>query len=144
MRKLGSRWNGYNKTVASLVITSATWLGVLFVAFVVKHVLADFVLQSEWMARGKEQERGWIFPLAAHAAVHAALTLALVIMIKPSLWWLSLLDFIIHGGIDRSRGLVMRLLKVTEHQAAWWMLFGIDQGLHQFTHFGFILALLLA
>lgn len=126
-----------------MVTTSATWLGVLYVAFVVKHVLADFVVQSAWMARGKEQERDWIIPLAAHAACHAALTLALVLMIRPSLWWLSLLDFAIHGGIDRSRGLAMRRLKVTEQQAAWWTLFGIDQALHQLTHFGFILTLLL-
>jgi hypothetical protein len=42
----------------------------LSAAFVVKQFLADFPLQSNWMARGKERANGYLGPLFAHAGVH--------------------------------------------------------------------------
>jgi hypothetical protein len=44
---------------------------VLAAVFAVKHFVADFPLQSNWMARGKEAETGYLAPLSAHAAFMA-------------------------------------------------------------------------
>ena len=54
-----------------------------------KHYGADFVGQTEWMARGKERVSGWAAPLAAHAGLHALGTLCIALLFKPSLWWLG-------------------------------------------------------
>ena len=39
--------------------------------FIIKHLLADFLLQTSWMAKGKELASGWLGPLLAHVALHA-------------------------------------------------------------------------
>jgi hypothetical protein len=127
-----------------MITVSVVWLGALYVAFVIKQFLADFLLQTNWMACGKAQSRGWLAPLATHAGVHAALTLLLMLALLPSLWWLGLVDFVVHTVIDRGKALATRGLGLTEKDNAWWWLLGLDQALHQLTHFSFVLALLLA
>ncbi|HEY7297776.1 MAG TPA: DUF3307 domain-containing protein [Xanthobacteraceae bacterium] len=118
--------------------TSIAWFAALYAAFALKQFLADFVLQLTWMAAGKEQTRGWAVPLAAHAGCHAALTLLLMLLIAPGLWWLGPADFLIHGGIDRAKSLASRRLNLKQNSAAWWWLFGADQLLHHLTHLAFI------
>jgi hypothetical protein len=118
--------------------TSITWFAALYAAFALKHFLADFVLQLNWMAAGKEQARGWVAPLAAHAGCHAGLTLLLVLVIAPGLWWLGPVDFLVHGVIDRAKGLSLRRLRLKQNEAGWWWIFGADQLLHQLTHLAFI------
>ena len=102
--------------------------------FIIKHLLADFVLQTSWMAKGKERVKGWAAPLAAHIAVHASGTLVIALLMAPSLAWLALVDLIVHGAIDRSKTLVQQRQQFTSDQAAYWWLFGIDQTLHHLTH----------
>jgi hypothetical protein len=125
------------------ITISATSLGALYVAFVIKHFVADFLLQTSWMVAGKEQCRGWLTPLAAHAGIHAALTLLLMLVLQPSLWWLSLVDFIVHGATDYGKATATRKLGLTDKDNARWWLLGLDQAVHDLTHFSFILALLL-
>jgi hypothetical protein len=127
-----------------MITVSVIWLGALYVAFVIKQFLADFLLQTSWMACGKAQSRGWLAPLATHAGVHGMLTLLLMLALLPSLWWLGLVDFVVHTVIDRGKALATRGLGLTETDNAWWWLLGLDQALHQLTHFAFVLALLLA
>jgi len=117
---------------------SIAWFAALYVVFALKHFLADFVLQFNWMATGKEQARGWAVPLAAHAGCHAALTLLLVLVIAPGLWWLGPVDFLVHGGIDRGKALALRRLNLKQNEAGWWWIFGADQLLHHLTHLAFI------
>jgi|SRR5581483_6115359 len=90
--------------------SSIAWFASLYAAFALKHYLADFVLQLDWMVLGKEQARGWAAALAAHAGCHAVLTLLLVLVIAPGLWWLGPVDFFIHGGIDRGKAWALRRL----------------------------------
>jgi hypothetical protein len=128
----------------NMITVSVFWLGALYVAFVIKHFLADFLLQTSWMAHGKAESQGWLAPLATHAGIHGALTLLLMLALLPSLWWLGLVDFAVHTVIDRCKALATRGLGLTETDDAWWWLMGLDQALHQLTHFSFVLALLLA
>ncbi len=48
-------------------------LAVLLVVFQLKHFMADYPLQNEYML-GKFKAKGWFAPLALHAGVHSLFT----------------------------------------------------------------------
>lgn len=101
-----------------------------------KHVIADFFLQTSWMAIGKDQKTGWALPLLAHCCVHLGLTTALMLIFAPRFWFLGPVDFVIHLVIDRVKGFCVGRFDVTaQHQWFWWLI-GIDQALHHLTGFG--------
>jgi hypothetical protein len=77
-------------------------LGLLAAAFSVKHFLADFVLQTKWIALGKDRRDAWLQPLGAHVAIHAGLALLIILVVAPRLWWLALVDLAVHFAIDRA------------------------------------------
>ena len=125
---------------AARTIVALTGLGV---AFATKHLVADFLFQTNWMARGKEQRNGWGAPLLAHALCHAVLTLAIALVTVPRLWWLSLIDLAVHLAIDRSKTLLAQRGGWRTDQAQFWWLLGFDQYLHQLTNLSLAAALLL-
>jgi hypothetical protein len=116
----------------------------LTLAFAVKHLGADFLLQSTWMAQGKERESDWAGPLCAHAALHGLGTLLIALTVKPALWWLALADFAIHTAIDRGKALLAHRARVTVADPWFWWLIGVDQFLHQVTHLGLAVVLAVA
>jgi hypothetical protein len=65
-------------------------------------------------------------------------------VINPALWWLGVVDFAVHATIDRTRAVVGRRLSLVPSRSGWWWLFGIDQALHQVTHFAAAIALAIA
>ena len=73
-----------------------------------KHVIADFVLQTSWMAIGKDQKTGWALPLLAHCLVHLAVAMVLILIVAPRFWFVALIDFAIHITVDRAKGLLRR------------------------------------
>jgi hypothetical protein len=101
-----------------------------------KHVIADFVLQTSWMALGKDQKTGWALPLLAHCLVHLACSLALILVIAPRFWFVAFIDFAIHIVVDRAKGLCSSSLGVTQEHPWFWTLIGVDQALHHLTGFG--------
>ena len=116
----------------------------LFLAFAVKQLGADFLLQSTWMAQGKERGSGWLAPLCAHTALHGLGTLLIALMVQPALWWLALVDFAIHTAIDRGKALVGQRTRLPPTDARFWWLIGADQFLHQVTHIGLAVVLAVA
>ncbi len=120
---------------------STAWIAAASVAFLIKHFLADFLLQTDWMAAGKDRPKGWLLPLAAHAGVHGAMTAALFLAVAPPLTWLGLADMLIHGAIDRLKSISTRRKALTPRQTAFWWLFGLDQSLHHLTHIGLAIVL---
>jgi hypothetical protein len=113
----------------------------VFTTLAAKHVIADYVLQSSWMARGKQRTRGWLAPLAAHAGCHGILTTAIALSAAPRLWWLGVVDFLAHSTIDRCKSAAAAAYRWTpEHRLFWWSI-GIDQSLHHLT--GFFIAIML-
>jgi len=104
----------------------------------VKHVIADFVLQTSWMAIGKDQKTGWALPLLAHCLVHLAVSMTLILIIAPRFWFVAIIDFVIHITVDRAKGYCAATFDMTlEHQHPWfWTLIGVDQALHHLTGFG--------
>jgi hypothetical protein len=119
-------------------------LAALMVAMAAKHYLIDFVVQTDWMARGKERVAGWAAPLAVHAGTHALGTLAIALLYKPGLWWLALVDFVVHGLIDRAKTLVAHRTRWPMTDPRFWWLMGFDQFLHQLTNIALVVLLVLA
>jgi len=119
--------------------------------FEVKHLVADFFLQNEYML-GKFKRTGWELPLAAHCAVHAVFTGVIALLVKPEVnWvlWAMFMDFICHFSMDRIKaspdllGRFTALTKETYHSASeaqkhsnkwFWYTLGIDQFVHNLTH----------
>jgi hypothetical protein len=101
-----------------------------------KHLIADFVLQTTWMAIGKDQRKGWERPLLAHCLVHLGVAMALILIIAPRFWFVALIDFAIHIVVDRAKGLCSSHFDVTMEHPWFWTLIGVDQALHHLTGFG--------
>ncbi len=116
---------------------STPWTIAALVIFLIKHLVADFFLQTSWMANGKEQPRGWFPPLAAHVAVHAVATALIFAALAPAYVWIALVDLVVHFAIDRAKGLLNRAFDTDPTKTGFWWLIGIDQTLHHLTHIGF-------
>lgn len=111
----------------------------LYLAFAAKQLVADYFLQTSWMVMGKKEAHGWLAPVVAHAGVHALGTLLIALVAVPSLWWLGLVDFVLHATIDRGKAMLSRHLTIADKR--FWWAFGLDQAAHQLTHFAFVLLL---
>jgi hypothetical protein len=101
-----------------------------------KHIVADFFLQTNWMAIGKDQKTGWALPLLAHCLVHLAVSMTLILIIAPKFWFVAIIDFLIHITVDRAKGLTTSRFGVTIEHPWFWSLIGVDQALHHLTGFG--------
>ena len=77
---------------------------------IVGHALADFALQSGDMAKGKNRNIFvdplglppgqkpmviWPYWLTSHALIHGG-----AVSLITGIWWLGLLEFVVHWGID--------------------------------------------
>ena len=107
----------------------------LLVFFQLKHLLADYFWQGNYML-GKFKDKGWILPLSAHGGVHAVFTLLIVgvyTMNPFAAIGLALADFIIHILVDRAKVVSSRGL--TTQNAKFWHMLGCDQFIHHMTHY---------
>jgi len=120
-------------------VISTPWTIAALVIFLFKHLVADFLLQTAWMANGKEQPVGWFRPLLAHVAVHTVATGTIFAALAPAFVWMAAVDFVVHFSIDRAKGLLNRAFDNDPTKTAFWWLIGIDQTLHHLTHLGFAL-----
>ncbi|WP_284215208.1 MULTISPECIES: DUF3307 domain-containing protein [Alphaproteobacteria] len=121
---------------------STPWIVWGIALFLLKQLIADFLLQTRWMAIGKQRRHRWLFPLSVHAGLHGALTGLIFSILAPALAWIGLVDFIVHFAIDRAKAAIQTRLGLDVSQTGFWWLFGMDQTLHHLTHLG--LAALLA
>ncbi len=115
----------------------AFWLAIAVGLFCVKHFLADFLLQTNWMAVGKGAKTGWLLPLMAHTALHAVLTGLIFALIAPKLTLIAMFaDWVIHSIIDRGKVLLSHYFGADPSNPQYWWLLGGDQLAHQLTHLG--------
>jgi hypothetical protein len=118
-----------------LTTLAPVWtMALLSIVMATKHYIADFLLQTNWIARGKDCACGWFVPLLTHVLGHTVLMLAIALVVAPRLWWLALVDFAVHFLIDRGKGLICRASGVGPTDRAFWWLLGLDQYLHQVTN----------
>jgi hypothetical protein len=109
----------------------------LLALFGIKHFIADFVMQYDYMVRDKGiygAEGG-----LHHAATHACWTFLILIPFIRSpeqLLILPLVDFIAHYHIDWVKQQVNQ--GYTYSDRMWWVWLGVDQALNYLTYVGII------
>lgn len=117
-------------------VSTISLIFVLLVSFQLKHYVADFPLQSGWMLNKRLPGWDFAFPLACHCAVHSTITLTIICLVNPSLWWLALIDFVVHFLMDRVKSAAHYLGRFNDPtQQSFWNCFGLDQLVHHFTHY---------
>ena len=107
----------------------------LLIVLLICHYLADFCLTWPALIRSKADGRN-VWPILLHAAVHAVLMGVCLLVFGVSMeltLWLMLLEVVTHFFIDFGKAVVsvkMPLLAEFK-QKPYWVLFGLDQLLHQ-------------
>lgn len=109
---------------------------ILLVIFQIKHFLADYPFQGKYMLGKFKEDWSFLLPLATHCAVHAAFTLGIALVFRPGVWWLSIVDFVVHFTMDRIKAGPKYLgrFKNMQEPKFWWSL-GFDQMVHHLTHY---------
>ena len=107
----------------------------LFVAFAVKHYIADFPLQTARMVR----EKGYYGKPGGllHAACHGLLSLPILLVVLPSVVLalaLSLAEAALHYHLDYAKESLSRHLGDTPANHRFWIILGLDQLLHHLTY----------
>jgi hypothetical protein len=117
----------------------------LMIVFQIKHLLGDYVFQTNWMVAGKARAGlGFLFPLTVHVSVHTLLTAVIVYFINKDLLWLAAFDFAVHFVMDRIKSgprFLGRFNDVTK--SSFWICLGFDQMVHHLTHYVIVWQLLI-
>ena len=125
----------------------------LLVLFQIKHFLADFPLQNEYMLGKFKNGREFILPLVAHCGVHAVFTFGIALTFTSAVSFsivLALFDFAVHFTMDRLKAgkkYLGRFKPLTaqeypeatavqkKHNKFFWWSIGFDQMVHHLTHY---------
>ena len=110
---------------------------ILLALFGIKHFIADFLMQYDYMLR----EKGIYGATGGvhHAMVHASFTFFILVFFcnnANEIIALSFADFVLHYHIDYFKQQLSRG-KLMPHRQ-FWILFGADQTLHYLTYVGII------
>lgn len=103
--------------------------------FEVKHFLCDFVLQTAYLYRNKGtygHPAGFI-----HAGLHALGSLPALLLIGGAPGLIAMLaigEFLIHYHVDWSKLYIDKRFRLRIDRSAYWIIFGLDQLLHQATY----------
>lgn len=102
----------------------------------VKHMVADFMLQTKYQVvnKGRYGHFGGIL----HSGIHILLT-------APILWWLLgdnlpliggilAVEFLVHYHIDYIKENLTRSAELTPDRQGFWIGIGVDQLAHQLTY----------
>ena len=111
----------------------------MFIGLEIKHFIADYLLQFEWMIKGKHtvsHPGGY-----AHAAVHAVGTviiLKVAALSTPIIITLALAEFVVHYVLDFGKARFGKNISSKDSPRQFWALNGFDQLLHQLTYVAII------
>lgn len=107
----------------------------------IKHLFADFFLQTPRMLSGRGQYAH--LGRAQHAGLHAAFSVcALLICGAPLVFVviLCLAELVVHYHIDWAKGVHSDKTGYTPTDPGYWRAFGVDQFLHQLTYIAMVWA----
>lgn len=148
------------------VVSTGIWL---LIYFQIKHFIADYYLQGPYMLQKFRPDWGFFLPLAVHAGVNAICTLPILLILAPHLWYLCLVDFVIHFVMDRIKAgpkylgrfkalsakdmnyilLYKNTTKFKKFEPelksnrAFWLSLGFDQMVHHLTHYFIIFVVIM-
>ncbi|MDP9474207.1 MAG: DUF3307 domain-containing protein [Actinomycetota bacterium] len=105
-----------------------------FAVLIVLHSVGDWLLQTDWMAKGKA--KSWP-PLVAHVAVWTACMLPAAVWLFDPIWllWLAGTHLVL-DGTDFVRWWMTAVKRVPEADlrgSAWWLVVVADQVFHLLT-----------
>lgn len=60
---------------------------ILLILLEIKHILADYFLQSNWIGISKKLEHDWIYGLSLHAGHHGIITLLIITCWTKNLYY---------------------------------------------------------
>ncbi|WP_298971049.1 DUF3307 domain-containing protein [uncultured Roseobacter sp.] len=121
------------------MVTSYGALLGLLCLFQIKHMLADYFLQTKIMLDGRDEYLH--LGRFLHAGVHAAGSLIAFFVVGASLAFIVpvvLMEWVVHFHIDWWKGRHTSGLNLTPQDAAYWRASGVDQALHQLTYVGML------
>lgn len=112
---------------------------ILFALLIIKHFLADFVLQTNSMV----MEKGTYGAIGGiqHSAIHAGLTALIFLTIltdASTVVLLAFIDGVVHYHIDWAKMNINRRRNLTPADEAFWFWLGLDQLMHYLTYIGLI------
>ncbi len=117
---------------------------ILLLVYQFKHYIADFPLQREYMLRKTLPQWDFVLPLVLHCLVHAALTLLICLYFAPQLWWMAVVDFVVHFVMDRLKSGPRYLGRFNNlSKPGFWNVLGFDQMIHHITHIYIIYAIVI-
>ncbi|MCF6232892.1 MAG: DUF3307 domain-containing protein [Rhodobacteraceae bacterium] len=113
----------------------------LFSLLLIKHMFADYFLQTARMIAG----RGTYLHMgrAQHAAIHALLSVPCFLVIGVGLPFVLILvaiEWVVHFHIDWAKARYSDARALHPGQAHFWKAFGVDQTLHGLTYVAMVWA----
>lgn len=110
--------------------------------FELKHFACDFVLQTAYIVRHKGiyGHRAGII----HAGLHALGSVPAILLLTGApdlIAGIVIAEFLIHYHVDWLKLFVDRRGNLDMSQNTYWMVFGADQLIHQFTYIGILTVL---
>lgn len=115
----------------------------LYIVFRFKQYCCDFILQDNWMGVNKGlPSKDGLNALMLHVAYHGIGTAVVALLFVPSLWWLGIVDFALHGGIDKVKAMLNHRMKWMPKDRGFWLALGFDQEVHNFTHLGYMIVMI--
>ncbi|MGE0233379.1 MAG: DUF3307 domain-containing protein, partial [Flavobacteriaceae bacterium] len=110
---------------------------VVMLGLELKHFVADYLLQTVWMIKGKDS-----FAKAggyAHAGVHVAGTAIVFLLLAFPLRVIATIivaEFVVHYLLDFAKAHYGEDAPVTESPQKYWAYHGLDQLFHHITYIG--------
>lgn len=110
-------------------------MGIVLVAFIIKHFICDFPLQypRHFLNKGKYGHWGGI----EHSLIHAVGTLLICLGFGLPIWF-ACIDFLIHYHVDWSKNQLNDRFKLKPDNKYFWWLLGADQLAHYLTYAWFV------
>ncbi len=109
------------------------------VAFQLKHLLCDFMLQTKYQVDTKRIYGH--FGGFLHAGLHALATLPVLVFMGASSVTIAAIamgEFVLHYHVDWLKAQIDIRTGWTEKDQAYWAVFGTDQLIHQLTYIGIV------
>ncbi len=114
-------------------------LAALFI-FQVKHFVCDFVLQTEYQIQKKS-----IYGHPAgllHAGLHVVGSIPALLVLSAPLYLICICllgEFLVHYHMDWFKARIDAARGDTDKDYGYWVMFGLDQLVHQLTYLGIVL-----